>query len=41
MELEQTFLARLEAVDRYTYLAGQLALSWRKDDEGGVLLFRK
>lgn len=41
MELEQTFLARLEAVDRYTYLAGQLALSWRKDDEGGILLFRK
>jgi len=41
MELEQKFLAQLDAVNRYTYLAGQLALGWQDGERGGVLLFRK
>ena len=41
MELEQRFLAQLDAVNRYSYLAGQLALSWQDGDQVGVLVFRK
>jgi heat shock protein HslJ len=41
MELEQKFLAQLDAVNRYTYLAGQLALGWQDGDRNGLLLFRK
>jgi heat shock protein HslJ len=41
MDLEQRFLAQLEAVNRYGYLAGQLALSWQDADQAGVLVFRK
>ena len=41
MELEQRFLTQLDAVNRYTYLAGQLALSWQDKDKVGVLVFRK
>ena len=41
MELEQKFLTQLDAVNRYTYLAGQLALSWQDGDRFGTLLFRK
>jgi len=41
MELEQQFLAQLDAVNRYTYLAGQLALGWQDGERSGVLLFRK
>jgi putative lipoprotein len=41
MELEQRFLAQLDAVSRYSYLAGQLALSWQDGDQAGVLVFRK
>jgi heat shock protein HslJ len=41
MEFEQKFLAQLDAVNRYTYLAGQLALTWQDGDRFGTLLFRK
>jgi heat shock protein HslJ len=41
MELEQKFLAQLGAVNRYTYVAGQLALGWQDGERSGVLLFRK
>ena len=41
MELEQKFLAQLDAVNRYTYLAGQLALGWQDGERSGTLLFRK
>ena len=41
MDLEQKFLAELDAVNRYTYLAGQLALGWQDGDRSGMLLFRK
>jgi heat shock protein HslJ len=41
MELEQTFLTQLDAVNRYSYVAGQLALTWADGDKVGTLLFRK
>lgn len=41
MELEQKFLAQLVAVNRYSYVAGQLALTWADGDKAGTLLFRK
>jgi heat shock protein HslJ len=41
MELEQKFLAQLVAVNRYSYVAGQLALTWADGDKVGTLLFRK
>jgi heat shock protein HslJ len=41
MDLEDRFLKRLDAVDRYTYLAGQLALGWTDGDSRGELIFRK
>jgi len=41
MELEQKFLEQLGSVNSYTYLAGQLALSWQDGDRSGTLLFRK
>ena len=41
MELEQKFLAQLVAVNRYGYVAGQLALTWADGDRSGTLLFRK
>ena len=41
MELEQKFLTQLDAVNRYSYLAGQLALTWQDGDRFGTLLFRK
>lgn len=41
MELETKFLAQLDAVNRYTYLAGRLALGWQDGDDAGTLLFRK
>jgi len=41
MDLEQKFLTRLDAVNRYGYLAGQLALTWQDGDRFGTLLFRK
>ena len=41
MALEDAFLKQLDAANRYTYLAGQLALSWQDGDRYGTLLFRK
>lgn len=41
MELEQKFLTQLDAVNRYSYVAGQLALTWADGDRVGTLLFRK
>jgi heat shock protein HslJ len=41
MELEAKFLARLDKVTRYSFLAGQLALTWQDGDGGGLLLFGK
>jgi heat shock protein HslJ len=41
MELEQKFLTRLDAVNSYSYVAGQLALTWADGDRIGTLLFRK
>jgi heat shock protein HslJ len=41
MELEQAFLTRLDAVNGYSYVAGQLALKWVDGDRIGTLLFRK
>jgi heat shock protein HslJ len=41
MELEQKFLTQLDAVNRYSYVAGQLALTWQDGDKSGTLLFRK
>ncbi len=40
-DLEQKFLAHLDKVNRYTFLAGQLALSWTGKDGSGTLLFSK
>lgn len=41
MELEDRFLAQLALVNRYTYQAERLALSWQDKDRTGTLLFRK
>jgi heat shock protein HslJ len=41
MELEDKFLKQLDAVTGYTYLAGQLALTWYDGERNGMLLFRK
>jgi len=41
MELEQKFLTQLDAVNSYSYVAGQLALTWQKGDVSGTLLLRK
>jgi len=41
MELEDKFLKQLDAVTGYTYLAGQLALTWHDGERSGMLLFRK
>jgi heat shock protein HslJ len=40
-ELEQKFLAGLDKVTGYTFLAGQLALTWSGKDGSGMLLFSK
>ena len=39
MILENRFLEALANVTRYGFLAGKLALTWRKDDASGTLLF--
>ena len=41
MELEARFLERLAKVNRYGYLAEQLALTWQDQERTGTLLFRK
>ena len=41
MELEARFLEQLAKVNRYGYLAEQLALTWQDGERTGTLLFRK
>jgi heat shock protein HslJ len=41
MALEARFFSQLEAVERYTFVAGQLALTWQDKDRPGTLLFSK
>jgi heat shock protein HslJ/predicted small lipoprotein YifL len=41
MDLEQRFLAQLALVNRYSYEAEQLALTWQDKERTGTLLFRK
>jgi heat shock protein HslJ len=41
MELEDRFLAELAKVRSYTFLAGQLALTWQDGDRTGTLLLKK
>jgi heat shock protein HslJ len=41
MELEQRFLQRLDAVNRYSYAGGDLVLDWRDASGSGALVFRK
>ena len=41
LELEQKFLARLDATKQYSYMSGQLALTWQDGDRSGTLRFRK
>ncbi len=41
MDMEQGFLAALGNVDGYTFLAGQLALTWAGKDGSGRMLFAK
>jgi heat shock protein HslJ len=41
MELEARFLEQLAKVNRYGYLAEQLALTWQDGERSGTLLFRK
>jgi heat shock protein HslJ len=41
MELEQEFLAQLDKVTGYTFVAGRLALTWSNKDGSGTMLFAK
>jgi heat shock protein HslJ len=41
MDLEQNFLSELARVKGYTFLAGQLALTWSGKDGSGMMLFAK
>jgi heat shock protein HslJ len=41
MELEQKFLAQLDLVNGYTFLAGHLALVWADGERTGAMLFRR
>jgi heat shock protein HslJ len=41
MELEARFLEQLAKVNRYGYVAEQLALTWQDKERTGTLLFRK
>jgi heat shock protein HslJ len=41
MDLEQKFLAQLDKVTGYTFLAGRLALTWTGKEGSGVMLFTK
>lgn len=41
MDMEQQFLAALAKVNGYTFLAGQLALTWADKDGSGLMLFTK
>jgi len=39
MELEDRFLETLGAVHHYTFMTGDLILSWSRDDLGGTMIF--
>jgi heat shock protein HslJ len=39
MTLENRYLEALGSVTRYSFMAGKLALSWRKNGASGTLLF--
>jgi heat shock protein HslJ len=41
MAAESRFLARLDAVRKYSFVAGQLALSWNEGDKTGTMLFER
>lgn len=41
MDLEQKFLAGLDKVNRYSFMGGQLALTWQEKEQRGLLLFSK
>lgn len=41
MAAESRFLARLAAVRKYAFMAGQLALSWNEGDQAGTMLFER
>jgi heat shock protein HslJ len=41
MDLEQRFLARLDQVERFTFVGGRLALGYRDGERQGTLIFRK
>jgi heat shock protein HslJ len=41
MDLEARFLEQLAKVNRYGYVAEQLALTWQDKERTGTLLFRK
>jgi len=38
-EIEQRYLNALQAVTQYSFLAGNLALTWRRDDQFGTMIF--
>jgi heat shock protein HslJ len=38
-EIEQRYLNALQAVTQYSFLAGNLVLTWRKDDQFGTMIF--
>jgi len=39
MDWERRYLAALEGLVQYSFVAGRLVLTWRKDDDAGTLLF--
>jgi heat shock protein HslJ len=41
MEAEQRFLAALEQLTAFSFIAGRLVLSWQGDEEGGALFFSR
>jgi len=38
-EIERRYLDTLQAINQYSFMAGNLALSWRKDNEIGTMIF--
>ena len=39
--IERDFLSKLQVMQRYSFLAGSLVISWRTDDEQGILRFAR
>jgi len=39
MDWEQRYMAALEGLEQYSFLAGKLVLSWRQEDAAGSLIF--